>query len=265
MNDIFDYERFKNLVKSNSKEYLNRYPYPYAIFDGLFDDAFINLLNAEIDREGFKRDSRNIEGEEVKVRSDFDDNEALPQYTRRAFEIINGGKFLNLVSELTGVEGLISDPYYDGGGINIIENGGTLAVHVDGTDQHRMKISRRLNAILFLNDNWEPAWNGYHEQWDFMNKDLSPLDERQVWRCARKILPRKNRMLVFTTNDHSWHGHAGVLKVPEGVKRRSLIAYYYTSSRPESDLMFSSPHRAIFINNSITLKNEAFESTEVVL
>ena len=72
-------------------------------------------------------------------------------------------------------------------------------------------------------------------------------------------------MLIFTTNDHSWHGHAGVLKVPEHVQRRSLIVYYYTVDRPESDLVFDAPHRALFINNKVTLTDSAFEDVEVVL
>ena len=119
--------------------------------------------------------------------------------------------------------------------------------------------------ILFLNDDWDPNWNGFHEQWNFINKDLSPFDDKQEWKCVRQIFPKKNRLLFFTTNDHSWHGHAGVLKVPEGVKRRSLIAYYYTSSRPDSDLLFDNPHRALFINNEKTLKEGAFDEVKIVL
>jgi len=181
------------------------------------------------------------------------------------FEVLNGGKFLSLVSELTDIDGLVSDPYYDGGGINVIEDQGTLAVHVDGTTQHRMKLSRRINAIVFLNDEWNIEWNGYHEQWEMLRTDLSPYDDNQDWKCVRKILPKKNRMLIFTTNDHSWHGHAGVLDVPEGVQRKSLITYYYTATRPENDLVYGEEHRALFINNDITCKESAFEDVEVVL
>jgi len=172
---------------------------------------------------------------------------------------------MQLVSKLTGINGLISDPYYDGGGINIIENTGTLGVHVDGTTQHRMKVCRRINAILFLNKNWSEQWNGLHEQWEYLNHDLSPLDENQKWRCVRKIMPKINRLFIFTTNDHSWHGHAGKLKAPEGVQRRSLITYYYTTDRPESDLRFDSPHRALFINNKITLQENAFDDVKIIL
>jgi len=262
---IFDYSKFNDQVDLIASSYNSLSPYPYAIFDDLFNESIINEVNDEIDLAQFEIDERQIKGEEVKIRSNFEDNESLPAATRKIFELLNGGRFLNLVSRLTGIDGLIPDPYYDGGGINIIKNQGTLAVHIDGTNQDRMALSRRINAILFLNEDWNPDWNGYHEQWEFVNKDLLPFDEHQEWRCVRKVLPKKNRLYIFTTNDHSWHGHAGLLNVPSDVERRSLISYYYTSTRPETDLIYDAPHRALFINNDITLKPEAFTDTEIIL
>lgn len=265
MKNLFDYKLFEEMIKKGGADYIDRAPYPYAVFDGLFDLSVLDEVNQEIDKQKFKTDERVHEGVQVKTRSDFRDNEDLPDVTKRIFEVINGGKFLNLVSELTSIKGLISDPYYDGGGINIIKNNGTLAVHVDGTTQDRMNVSRRINAIIFLSDNWDKEWNGYHEQWDFVNKKLSPFDDAQKWKCVRKILPKKGRLLIFTTNDHSWHGHAGVLRVPEGVERRSLITYYYTATRPDSDTCFDSPHRALFINNETTLTVDAYSHVDLVL
>lgn len=261
---MFNYPLFEQMCQENAEKYLRQSPYPYAIFDGLFSESLLNEVDQEVERAEYKKDVREISEIEVKTRSNFEDNEALPKNIKSVFEIINGGKFLTAVSRLTGIPGLISDPYYDGGGVNVIENGGTLAVHVDGTTQHRLSLCRRINAILFLNDDWDKDWNGYHEQWEYINRNLSPFDADQEWRCVRKILPKRNRLLVFTTNDHSWHGHAGLLDIPEGVKRKSLIAYYYTASRPDSDLVFENPHRAIFVKNSITLKDDAFLNVEVV-
>lgn len=260
----FDYNKFNVLVDNEYKLYNKKKPYPYAIFDDLFDDDVLIQLNKEIDETNFKKDNRIINNIEVKTRSDFEDNESLPFYTKKIFDVLNGGKFLNILSTLTNINGLISDPYFDGGGVNIIKNNGTLAVHVDGTHQQRMNVSRRINVILFLNKNWDKNWNGYHEQWDYINKSLSPFDENQEWRCIRKIYPKFNRLYVFTTNDHSWHGHAGVLKIPEEIERRSVISYYYTSNRPESDLIYESPHRALFINNNITLKGNPYSDVEII-
>ena len=75
----------------------------------------------------------------------------------------------------------------------------------------------------------------------------------------------KNRIHIFTTSAHRWHGHTGVLNVSSDVKRRSLISYYFTSTRPESDVVYEFPHRALFIKNNITLTPEAFPNTEIIL
>jgi hypothetical protein len=261
---IFNYDKFSMNIEKDRIEYQQKKPYPYAIYDNLFDEKIIEEINKEINNANFKKEIRKIESIEIKIRSDFEDNESLPKECRRIFEVINGGKFLKVLTRLTGVEGLISDPYYDGGGINIIENKGTLAVHVDGTMQRRMQVHRRLNVILFLNNYWDINWNGYHEQWDYVKKELSPLDEMQRWICVRKIYPIKNRLLIFSTSDHSWHGHAGPLDVPDKIQRRSLITYYYTVNRPEADILFDAPHGAIFINNNKTITPEAYDKTEII-
>lgn len=267
MRAVFNYSRFEKLVEEEVANYQRAHPYPFGYFDGLFEERVLDDVIKEIRERNFHLDSRKDEGIQVKVRSAFADNEELPPACRECFQILNGGKFMNLLTKLTGVDGLIPDLYYDGGGINIIENGGSLAVHVDGTHQRRMKVCRRLNAILFLNNDWDPSWNGYHEQWMFQQKDLDPFDPNQEWKCVRKILPKRNRLFIFTTNDHSFHGHAGALNVPEGVERLSLITYYYTVTRPPTDLVFEQPHAAKFIHNKITLQNpvEAFKDTEVIL
>lgn len=265
MSLIFDYNKFSELIKKFTTEYTKQSPYPFMYFDGLFDNALIAKVNSEIDDGNFELDERKIDNIEVKTRSDFEDNESIPPSSKVIFDVLNGGRFLNLVSQLTGINGLVSDPYYDGGGINITENKGMLAVHIDGTTQHRMNLSRRINAILFINEKWDSSWNGLHEQWEFINKSLSAFDKNQEWRCIRKIMPKNNRLMIFTTNDHSWHGHAGSLNAPENIQRRSLITYYYTNGRPKSDLIFEEPHRALFINNNITLSDKAFEDVEIIV
>ena len=153
MPSAFDYQKFSEIVNASSNKYQEQFPYPFMYLDDLFDSNLIDDINKEIDVGDFKLDDREIDSVEIKTRSDFSDNESIPKYSKIIFEILNGGKFLEIVTSLTGIKGLVSDPYYDGGGINIIKNNGTLAVHVDGTTQHRMNLCRRINAILFCVEN----------------------------------------------------------------------------------------------------------------
>ena len=81
----FDYKKFDNLVDFESKVYLKKMPYPYAIFDNLFDEDLLSNVNKEIDQSSYSKDVRKISGIEVKTRSDFEDNESLPEVYENCF------------------------------------------------------------------------------------------------------------------------------------------------------------------------------------
>ncbi len=55
--------------------------------------------------------------------------------------------------------------------------------------------------------------------------------------CAEKVSPISNRVLIFTTDPTSFHGHPEPMECPEGVARKSLALYYFS---PEVDPMVRS-------------------------
>src|SRR5262249_34806488 len=89
----------------------------------------------------------------------------------------------------------------------------------------RYGLDRRLNAILYLNSNWQEEYGGHLELWD-----------RDMTRCVSRIAPLFNRLVVFTTTDFSYHGHPNVLECPEGMTRKSLALFYYTNGRPADEV-----------------------------
>ncbi len=137
-------------------------------------------------------------------------------------------RFLNWLEDLTGEEGLIPDPYLNGGGIHSITRGGYLKIHADFNWHEKLKLYRRLNLLLYLNSDWISDWGGDLELWD-----------SKASCCARKIPPLQNHMVIFTTDDKSFHGHPHPLKSPEVVWRNSLALYYYSSKKPST--IFSLP------------------------
>ncbi|MFW2382259.1 MAG: 2OG-Fe(II) oxygenase, partial [Acidimicrobiales bacterium] len=146
------------------------------------------------------------------------------------------GEFMRRLSRLTKIDHLISDPYYTGGGLNCILPGGLLDVHCDGNWHHQMQVHRRLNAILYLNQDWRPEWQGGFEMWD-----------GEMQNCVTSVTPAYNRLLLFETHDYSYHGHPIPLACPEGNSRKSLILYFYTSTpRPADQVMIEQPHRALW-------------------
>ncbi|TYO60757.1 2OG-Fe(II) oxygenase, partial [Bradyrhizobium hipponense] len=140
---------------------------------------------------------------------------------------------LGFLERLTGIEGLIPDPYLLGGGLHMIPRGGRLAIHADFNIHKKLRLDRRLNLLLYLNYDWKEEWGGALELWD---KDVKTKE--------RAYLPIANRMVVFSTTDTAYHGHPDPLRSPKGKYRRSIALYYYTNGRPEDER--SADHSTIF-------------------
>lgn len=137
------------------------------------------------------------------------------QSTLAAF---NSYPFLNFLEKLTGIEKLLPDPYFHGGGIHQILSGGKLDVHTDFNELSQLDLFRRVNVFLYLNKNWLPKYGGDLEFWD--------ADVRE---CRKRIAPLFNRIVIFNTDKSSFHGHPSPLNTPEHITRKSIAAYYYTA------------------------------------
>ena len=116
-----------------------------------------------------------------------------------------------------------------GGGLHQIERGGYLKIHADFNRHPKFNLDRRLNLLLYLNENWKEEYGGHLELWN-----------NQMTACVRRISPIFNRCVIFNTTDFSYHGHPEPLTCPEHVTRKSLALYYYSNGRPETER--SRPH-----------------------
>ena len=127
-------------------------------------------------------------------------------------------EFVAYLEKLTGIADLIPDYTMDGGGLHMTKRGGHLNIHADFSTHHTHETwARRVNILLYLNEEWRDDWGGKLELWD---KDMSA--------CQDRVTPAGNRMLVFTTSGDSFHGHPDGLTCPPDMARRSLAMYYFT-------------------------------------
>jgi hypothetical protein len=141
------------------------------------------------------------------------------EFCRNCFAFFNSAPILGFLEGMTGIKGLISDPYFAGGGFHEISPGGMLGVHADFRLQTQLNLSRRLNMLIYLNPGWRTEWGGQVGLWDKTRKNE-----------IQKIDPLFNRCVVFNTDAQSYHGHPDPLACPPDVKRRSIAIYYYTAS-----------------------------------
>jgi hypothetical protein len=209
-------------------------PYKHIVIDGLFNQEFLNAVIDEFYLPGdprwhrFKDKSRQVK---LMLQSEFE----LPSRVRELTRELNAEPFLRKLTELTGVTGLIPDPYLEGGGMHQIVTGGKLAIHADFNKHTIMKVDRRLNVLVYLNKDWEEAWGGHLELWD-----------REMQSCVNRVTPVFNRMVVFLTDDFSYHGHPNPLACPPEKTRKSVAMYYYTNGRPAEELNSGDPHSTLF-------------------
>jgi Rps23 Pro-64 3,4-dihydroxylase Tpa1-like proline 4-hydroxylase len=142
---------------------------------------------------------------------------------------LNSPPILKFLEAMTGIEALIADPYYEGGGLHEIKRGGHLGVHADFNIHKGMNVERRLNLLVYLNDDWDQDYGGALEFWD---KDMKA--------CRHRVAPTIGRAVVFNTGLDSFHGHPDPLNCPPERSRRSIATYYYTA---RADVMSAVPDR----------------------
>jgi 2OG-Fe(II) oxygenase superfamily len=161
------------------------------------------------------------------------DTDRMGPVTRHLLAEFNGQVFIDFLERLTGINGLIPDPHYEGGGLHQIRRNGFLKVHADFNRHSRLPLDRRINALLYLNHDWPEEFGGHLELW---NKSMT--------RCEVRTLPLFNRMVIFTTTDFAYHGHPDPLTCPPNRARRSIALYYYTNGRPASEVSYT--HTTLF-------------------
>jgi hypothetical protein len=213
--------------------YRDAQPFPHIAVDGLFDDEALDAVLREFPAPEAMKWMRFDNPLEKKL-GFYHETSALSDTIRRILDAMNSFEMLLWLEALTGIDGLIPDPYFGGGGLHQIEPGGFLKVHTDFNVHPKLKLDRRLNMLIYLNRNWAEEYGGHLELWD-----------REGRGCVERILPVFNRTVVFSTSDTSYHGHPHPLTSPPGVTRKSVSLYYYTAGRPAEER--SAPHDTIFV------------------
>jgi len=218
-----EYDELMGIARHYKNDYANNSPFPNIYFDDFFNSDFLSEVLSEFPEMGDKGDIQYKNPNEVKLASRGE--QRFGKATKVFMHFLNSEPFLNFLSELTGIENLLGDPYYEGGGCHQIKPGGFLKVHADFNKHKLTGLDRRLNVLIYLNKDWDESYGGHFELW---NEDMT--------KCEKKVLPIFNRLAMFSTTDFSYHGHPDKLTCPEDRSRKSLALYYYTNGRPKEEI-----------------------------
>lgn len=210
-------EKFKNT-------YQNNLPFPNFYLDNFFNAEYLKSVLQEFPDNEKKLSIHFQNPNEAKYATSGETS--FGPKTKQLLHYLNSEPFLQFVQELTGIkETLIPDPYFIGGGFHEIKKGGFLKLHVDFHKHRTMDLDRRVNLLVYLNENWKDEYGGHFELWE---KDMS--------KSVVKIAPLFNRIAMFSTTGYSWHGHPDPLTCPDDRSRKSIALYYYTNGRPSEEL-----------------------------
>jgi Rps23 Pro-64 3,4-dihydroxylase Tpa1-like proline 4-hydroxylase len=223
--------RMRELAKTAHEQYASAQPYPHIVFDNFFDSELVERILGEFPKPKAINWQKFDNAAEIKLASAAE--ASFGPMTRLFLYHLNSITFLEFLSRVTGIDNLISDPRFDGGGLHQILPGGKLAVHADFNKHRDYGLDRRLNLLLYLNKDWREEYGGHLELWN-----------RAMTRCEGKVLPIFNRVMIFGTTDFTFHGHPDPLKCPEGMTRKSLALYYFSNGRPAEEV--SGEHSTLF-------------------
>ena len=223
-----------NLASKIKTQYRQAFPYPHIVIDNFIDPHILKSAHEEIKKyTGWGFDSSQGEMEVNKFNSPWCEenikqleNEA--PISRYLLKYLYSKPVMDFLTELTGIEDLIPDDTFYGGGIHKINRGGQLAVHADYSYHRFSGLHRRINLLLYMNDGWQKEWGGNLELW---KPDMSE--------CIADIEPYFNRAVIFNITNEALHGHPKPLECPENVSRYSFALYYFTKERPEEEIQIN--------------------------
>ena len=241
-----------------SRAYASALPFPHMFFDDLFPRKAALAVASEIPERMLPSGcvasaAACYRKPGVHYRKSELHSDAMGPYTKRLFQFLRSGFFVQFLEALSGIGGLVPDPGFEGSGVHMTGDGGVLAVHHDfnwmlcsvlasggytdcgrpGARQplrghapasERVRLHRRVNVFLYLNHDWHDDYGGHLELWS-----------RNLSYCEHAILPTMGRFAVFSSSDYSFHGHPRPLRLPRGRMRRSIAFYYYTRTRPAEE------------------------------
>jgi|GEM_PF-168192 len=222
-------EQLKRLLPENllgrgwemAEEYRTAEPFPHIVIDNFFPIEIAERAASDFpaktaaEWERFNNDqlqSKSVVG-----------FEKVAGLNRQLLEQLNGIKVLRFLEQLTGIKGLIPDPYFYGRGLQQTHQADFLEIHVDSNLHPYLKIYRRVNVLIYLTRDWQEEYGGHLELWD---KDMSH------W--VKKILPVFNRCIIFDISDIAFHGHPIPNNCPPEVTRNLLSLVYCTAEPAEN-------------------------------
>ena len=214
---LFDAEAVRRRGEELRAQFENAEPFPHIVIDDFISEEMLDLCLEQFPAKADPM-SKSFDREQERYKTSYHPDYLSPPI-RSFFHSLNSLPFIQFVQNVTGIRGLIPDPYYSGGGFHETRQGGHLDVHIDFNLHRPMNLERRVNLLIYLNRDWSNDYGGGLELWD-----------EKMSRCVQAVEPAYGRCVIFATRGKTYHGHPRPVAHPRGESRRSIALYYYTAT-----------------------------------
>lgn len=214
---LFDPESVEKKGPELSAQYNAAKPFPHIVIDDFLSPEILDLCLKEFPKQ-LDKEGMNFDRPQERLKSSFNPDYIHP-HLRSFFYSLNSKPLIKFLENMTGIKGLIPDPWFLGAGFHEIKNGGHLSMHADFNHHKPMNLERRINVLIYLNKDWKEEYGGQLELWD-----------NAMTKCEVSVVPLFNRCVVFNTTSNSNHGNPNPVNHPKEQPRRSIALYYYTST-----------------------------------
>ena len=196
-------------------------PVPHLKIDHFLDEEFASQVHAAFPSfEESAAVGRSFQSVNESKKLQVTNTALFPEPITQLNQALAAPEFLELLSFAFDIPKLIADEFLIGGGIHQTGPRGHLDVHIDFNYVAHRQLHRRLNILIYFNNDWKVEWGGNIELWD---KDVKV--------CHHSWSPIFNRCVIFATTEFSYHGVTAVT-CPHNLARKSFAAYYYTREAP---------------------------------
>jgi len=226
--------RFLNDLDGIADRFANASPFKHVLIPELFAPDVLKEVLQHFPRpdEEKMRNEFGVPNRKF-VRHDVRD---IGPIFRAIDDLIQTAEWSQLMGGITGIKDLLYDAEYFGAGTHENLSGAGMDVHVDFNRHPSTGYHRRINAIIYLNERWQPEWEGALR----LHKD--PWDFERDWYV--EYPPLVNHCVIFETNEKSWHGFERI-SAPAGISRKSFTIYMYTRERPADEV--AARHETIYV------------------
>ncbi|MGB8635457.1 MAG: 2OG-Fe(II) oxygenase [Rhodanobacteraceae bacterium] len=227
-------------LDEHAARFRNAKPFRHVVIEDFFAKPLADALLEQF--PPFEAGNARNENGEVGNKSTVDKIRQLGSAYSALDDVIQTREFLDTIGDITGIENLLYDPWYFGGGTHCNRAGQDLDSHVDFNRHPIRHWHRRLNLIVYLNHEWHDDWGGSLELHS---------DPRAEHDTVKAITPIFNRCVIFETTEHSWHGFPPI-HPPEDRRdamRRSVALYFYSEDRPAEEL--ADTHSTIYVDRPL--------------